>query len=154
MNQQITHIGIVVNDLDSAARYWVEVLGFEETHRTVIGEEGVRTVMLSASGGRGDTAVELIEPIDKESMDNPIARHLAQKGEGFFHLAIIVSDLVTKEAILKGRGATVLQRPPATLGMALADIVDPGAPRLIVHPKCSNGIMIELLQRLSRANSG
>lgn len=147
MSLMISHVGIVVHDLEASLRVWTQVLGFAEVHRADIHAEGVRTAMLAAAGGSGSASIELIEPIDKTDLTNPIARHLHRAGEGFYHLAVVDDDASARARLLASHGAAVIERPPAELGAALAGRVGVDAPRHIVHPKSANGVLIELLQR-------
>lgn len=144
---KISHVGVVVRDLEASVRFWTETLGLVEIHRSDIHAEGVRTVMLGAATDPSPAFVELIEPIDKDDLSNPIARHLQRMGEGFYHLAVIDEDAAARAELLVSRGAAVIERPAAELGPALAGSVDADAPRHIVHPKCANGILLEVLQR-------
>lgn len=143
----ISHIGVAVHDLESAIRHWEQAFGFKVTHRIDIEAEGVHTAMLSPTGEPGGMSVELMEPIDRNDSSNVVVRHLAERGEGFFHLAMIVDDLQAEETRLGNLGIKAIERPPTQMGAALADIVDSDSRRWILHPKCSNGILIELLQR-------
>lgn len=147
MSQKISHIGVVVRDLDAAIRLWTDTFGFTQVHRIDAPEESIRTAMMSPSGAHGEMAVELLEPIDKTDMSNPVARRLAKFGEGFYHMAMVVDDVEASAETLGGRGVTVIERPAAALGAAFQGVVSPEACRQIVHPKFSNGIIIELLQR-------
>lgn len=151
MSRRITHLGVVVQDLETAIRLWVEHYGFREVHRIDIDAEGVHTAMLSLNGFPGEMLLELIEPKDKDDMGNAIARHLARSGEGFYHLAMTVDDVEAAGNALEARGATVIERPPAALCEPLRAVVNPDATRRIVHPKWSNGILVELLQSRSEA---
>jgi hypothetical protein len=38
-------------------------------------------------------SIELMEPVDKTDMSNPVARRLAKSGEGFYHLALVTEDV-------------------------------------------------------------
>lgn len=147
MSASISHIGVVVRDLDASVRFWTEVVGLVEVHRAKVEAEGVRTAMLAAAAGAAGTLVELIEPIDKMDTANPIARRLQREGEGFYHLAIIDGDAPGKAGLLASRGVTVVERPPAELGASLVGRVGVEANRYIVHPKSANGVLVELLQR-------
>lgn len=146
MNRKILHIGVVVHDLEAAIAVWEKNFGFKERHRVDVAEEGIRTAMLSPTGALDEMAVELLEPMDKNDMGNPVARRLARSGEGFYHLAMTVDDLDSAGRALGARGITVIERPPATLGSAFPGVIAHDSCRQIVHPKFSNGILIELLQ--------
>lgn len=146
MSPKVSHIGLVVRDLELSIRFWTQVMGFAEVHRTDVRAEGVRTAML-AGDGAGSTSLELIEPIEKDDLTNPIARRLHHAGEGFYHLAVIDEDAAARARLLASDGAAVIERPPAELGTALAGRVRAGAARHVVHPRNANGVLIEVLQQ-------
>lgn len=138
MIRRISHIGIVVRDLDSAVKLWTETYGLKVAHRLEIAVEGIRSVLVSAGGTLDEMAIELMEPTDQSDMSNAVARRLSRAGEGFYHLAVDVNEVAPSGAALREAGMTVYDRPPVGEG---------DATRCLVHPKSSNGVMVELLQR-------
>ena len=120
MAAQITHIGIVVRDLDAAVKLWSENFGMKEFRRTDIAVEGIRSAFLSPQGTPDEMHIELMEPTDKE---------------GFYHLALRVDDVEGTGKTLAGKGLTVIERAPVAEGAKL---------RLVVHPKSSSGVLVEL----------
>ena len=134
MFERISHIGIVVHDIEAALRIWRDGLGFKQFAEARIDVEGVRSVFLSLSGRAGEMAIELMEPLDKADMSNAVARRLARSGEGFYHLALVTGDVAGSGRRLRERSVPLLERP-ALPGAAQA--------RWLVHPKGANGVMIE-----------
>ena len=137
MINRISHIGIVVHDLEATVKLWTETFGLKVARRLEIPVEGIRSVLVSAGGTLEEMAIELMEPTDKSDMGNAIARRLAHRGEGFYHLAVEVKDVEASGKRLADQDMTVIDRPPAIEGDAM---------RWLVHPKSSNGVMVELLQ--------
>jgi methylmalonyl-CoA/ethylmalonyl-CoA epimerase len=137
MFQRISHIGVVVHDIEAALRVWRDVLGFEQFGEARIEVEGIRSVFLSLSGKRGEMAIELMEPVDKSDMRNAVARRLAKAGEGFYHLALVSDDVSAASRALEERSVPVIERPPL-----------PGARqgRWLIHPRDASGIMIEAIE--------
>jgi methylmalonyl-CoA epimerase len=137
--QDLSHLGIVVHDLDKAVALWTEVFGYTEIERQHVELEGVRNAFVSHGPARGEAVViELMEPLDKEDMTSPIARRLAEAGEGIFHVAVFSDDPAATSEKLKAAGLRVIDRPP----------VWPGEPaRAIVHPKSANGVLLEVTAR-------
>jgi methylmalonyl-CoA/ethylmalonyl-CoA epimerase len=154
MSRKIIHLGIIVHDLDAAVRQWKENFGFTEVHRLDISSEGLRTALLTPNGEHGETGVELIEPLDKADMKNPIARRLAQAGEGFYHIAMTEDELGARVGTLNSRGKKLIERPPSELSPAWETVIHSGAARQIVHPKDANGILVELLQAARCSRGG
>ena len=143
MLNRISHIGVVVNDLDHALGFWRDALGLKPYAEARFDVEGIRSVFLSVSGRAGEMSVELMEPIDKSDMQNPVARRLARSGEGFYHLAVVTDDVAAGGRMLAARDLPLLERPP----------VGPGRQgRWLVHPKAANGVMIEGIEEWKDGN--
>ncbi len=135
--RRLSHIGIVVEDLDRAVEAWTAAFGLRVVSRLEIKAEGVRNALLSPSGTLGETYVELMEPIDKEDMSNAIARRLRKSGEGVYHLAMIADDPRASSGEAEAAGMQIIPRPEAMPGA--------GA-RAVIHPKSANGVLVELLK--------
>ncbi len=138
MMTRISHIGILVEDMDAAVEKWTSVFGFKKYSELEIAVEGIRSVFLSVGGTAEEMTIELMEPLDRADPDNAVAQRLAKNGEGFYHLAVEVDDIEASGQALAEHGLTVLQRPPTS---------DQHAPRWLVHPKDANGVMVEGLVR-------
>jgi methylmalonyl-CoA epimerase len=136
MAAQISHIGNVVRDLDSAVKLWSENFGMKEFRRTDIAVEGIRSAFLSAHGTPDEMFIELMEPTDKADMSNAVARRLARAGEGFYHLALRVDDVDGMGKTLTDKGLTLIERAPVGEGAKR---------RWVVHPKSSSGVLVELV---------
>jgi methylmalonyl-CoA epimerase len=134
MFDRISHIGVVVNDIEQALTIWRDRLGFKKFADAHFDAEGIRSVFLSLSGTPGEISIELMEPVDKTDMNNPIARRLANSGEGFYHLAVVTDDVTASGKTLAERSFPIIERPP--VGKATQG-------RWLVHPKAASGIMIE-----------
>jgi methylmalonyl-CoA/ethylmalonyl-CoA epimerase len=135
--KSMSHIGIVVDDLDQAVVEWTERYGLVNLSEDVIEVEGVRNAFLSAGPAREEAAcIELIEPLDKTDMSNAIARRLAKQGEGLYHVAFFVDDPTADGEKLREHGVVVIDRDAAS---------ESERPRAVIHPKSANGLMLELL---------
>ena len=134
MFERISHIGIVVEDMEAALKVWRDGLGFKQFSEARFEVEGIRSVFLSLSGKPGEMSVELMEPLDKTDMRNPVARRLARNGEGFYHLALVTEDVEASGKTLAARSFPVMDR--AAVGGAAQG-------RWLVHPKAANGVMLE-----------
>ncbi len=130
--KKIDHVGIAVNDLTHAEAVWRDALGFREVRRETIASEGVRVVCLEANGHH----VELLEALGP---DSPVAKFLAKRGEGIHHIAVAVDDLESHVAHLKAQGVALINEEPRT-GV--------GGNRIVfVHPKSTNGVLVELTEK-------
>jgi methylmalonyl-CoA epimerase len=145
MLTRISHVGIVVNDMEQALRIWRDQLGFRQFAEARFDVEGIRSVFLSLSGRAGEMSIELMEPVDKSDMQNPVARRLARVGEGFYHLAVVTDDVSASAEALEREGLPIIARPPvegATQG------------RWLMHPRAANGVMIEGIEEWSASRPG
>lgn len=85
----------------------------------------------------GPNKIELLEAINPES---PIAKFIEKKGEGIHHIAFDVEDIILEIERLKKEGFIVLNEIPKK-----------GADNKLVvflHPKSTNGVLIELCQEI------
>lgn len=134
MFDRISHIGIVVQNMEKSLALWKTAFGFEQVKEYRSESEGIHCVLLAVPGQQNRMVLEFMEPLNKEDMSNPVARRLKRSGEGFYHLCGVVTDVDGTAATLKEKGLTVIERPPATEG---------DEPRWLTHPKSSNGIIVE-----------
>lgn len=129
--RRIDHIGIAVQDLETALAPYVEGLGMEVDHVEEVPTERVRIAMLPI----GETKLELLEPQDPESA---IAKFIERKGQGIHHIALAVDDVEASLESLKAAGVRLIdERPrPGARGTRVA----------FAHPKGFNGVLVELVE--------
>ena len=82
---EIDHVAFAVPDLDAAVAYYEETFGATVTHRERIDSDGVEEALLQVA----DSYVQLLTPTREES---PVAKFLAQRGEGLHHVGYRVQD--------------------------------------------------------------
>ena len=130
---QIDHVGIAVKNLDDAVHVYRDILGFKVEGSHVLAERKVRVALVSAGG---DTRIELLEPLGN---DSTIAKFLESHGEGIHHFAVEVKDIESVLAELKRKGVTLIDDKPkkGTEGKKIA----------FVHPKSTNGVLLELVMQ-------
>ncbi|MEJ2882016.1 methylmalonyl-CoA epimerase [Pedobacter sp. GR22-6] len=137
--KKIEHIGIAVRDMSAASALYEQLLGVSCYKTEDVLSEGVHTAFFKA----GDNKVELLAAITKES---PIAKFLERKGEGIHHIAFDVDDILSEMSRLKAAGFQLLNEQPKR-----------GADDKMVcfvHPKGTNGVLIELCQQIPTAQIG
>lgn len=131
--EKLEHIGIAVKNMAEANRLFADLLGRKPYKVEEVPSEGVRTSFFEVGGVK----LELLEASDAES---PIARFIEKKGQGIHHLAFEVGDIkVSVEKYLQ-LGFEVINHEPRK-----------GADNKVVvflHPKSTNGVMIELCQEI------
>lgn len=135
---KIEHIGIAVKSLKNSNILFKKLLGVPHYKVEDVKSEGVSTSFFKV----GDTKIELLEATKD---DSPIAKFIEKKGEGIHHIAFDVDDIKAEIKRLKDEGFIVLNDPEVS-GLKK------GADNKLVaflHPKSSNGVLIELCQEIS-----
>lgn len=150
MIRRFTHLGIAVHDLDAAVGDWCRRFGLVVVDRLDTVLEGFRTAMLVTPHDPAGFAVELIAAVDPADESNQIVRFLARRGEGVFHLGALVDDTAAAGGALERAGAHAVTVPPGVLGSVLDPQVDAEADRVVVAPRSTNGVLVELLQARSQ----
>lgn len=133
MFTNVEHIGIAVKDLEASEELYSKLFNVLPYKRESVLSEFVNTSFFKIN----QTKIELLEAMGPEST---IAKFIEKKGEGFHHLAFEVDDIVSEMERLKGEGFILLN-----------DIPKKGADNKLVcflHPKSTNGILIELCQEI------
>ncbi len=131
---KIEHIGIAVKSISESANIYEKLLGLAPYKTEFVKGESVNTMFFRV----GESKIELLESTDPHSA---IARFLDKRGEGMHHIAFDVDDIETEMARLKREGFVLVNEVP-TLGADNKLVC-------FVHPKYSNGVLIELCQKIS-----
>jgi methylmalonyl-CoA/ethylmalonyl-CoA epimerase len=84
----------------------------------------------------GESEVELLE---STAPDGPIANYIEKRGEGIQHIAFRVENIEAALDELKAKGVRLIDEKPR-LGAG-------GAKIAFLHPKSTNGVLVELCQR-------
>ncbi len=129
---KMSHFGIVVNNLEESTKLWTDTYGLKVLKTGRVDAEGIRNRFLMV----GNSFIELMEPTDKKDMNNAIAKRLATRGEGIFHVALVVDDLEKTGRELEKKGVSLIRREP---------IEDEPEGRIIVHPKDASGVLLEIV---------
>lgn len=129
---KVDHIGIAVSNLDEAVKLYKDVLGLELHGTEVVEEQKVKVAFLPV----GDTEVELLE---STSPEGPIAKFIEAKGQGIQHIAFRVDDIEAALEEMKAKGMRLIDEKPR-YGAG-------GARIAFLHPKSTNGVLIELCER-------
>ena len=130
MIDRIDHVGIAVESIDEARRFY-EALGLAVEAEEIVESEGVRVAMIPC----GESRIELLQPTRD---DSPIAKFLDRRGPGIHHLCLRTHDLAAAEHSLRDGGAQLL-RPEPTRGAG-------GCWVQFVHPRSASGVLVELSQ--------
>lgn len=129
--RKIEHIGIAVANLDKSNELFRKLLGKQHYKTEKVEGEAVETSFFKV----GDAKIELLQAT---SANSPIAKYLDKKPEGVHHIAFDVEDIHAEVERLKAEGFEILNETPKE-----------GADNKLVvflHPKSTNGILVELCQ--------
>jgi methylmalonyl-CoA/ethylmalonyl-CoA epimerase len=135
MFEKISHIGVAVKDLEVSTALFQKLFGKEPDRAEELRDHKVKTAMFNV----GTSSIELTEALDPES---PIAKFIEKRGEGVHHVSFLVDDIEKELARLKLAGFQLIDEQPR-LG---AD----GCRVAFLHPKATNGVLIEISQKLTR----
>lgn len=130
---KLEHIGIAVKSLETSIPLFEKLLNTQCYKTESVESEQVNTAFFQ----KGESKVELLESI---TPDGVIARYLDKKSEGIHHLAFEVADITAEMKRLEAEGFTLLNPVPKK-----------GADNKLVcflHPKGTNGVLIELCQEM------
>ncbi|MGE3142520.1 MAG: methylmalonyl-CoA epimerase [Hyphomonadaceae bacterium] len=131
---RLNHVGIAVPSIDEAKATYRDLYGVPESAMTDnrdMPEQGVRFAFVNVDNSQ----IELIEPLGEKS---PILNFLEKNPKGGqHHVCFEVKDIYEARDAMKAKGATVLGEPR---------IGAHGTLIIFVHPKNSNGVLIELME--------
>jgi methylmalonyl-CoA/ethylmalonyl-CoA epimerase len=131
MIKKISHIAIVVPELDEALEFWVETLGLPLAHVEHVPDQDVDVAFLPS----GDSEIELLEPIGD---DSGVARFLQKRGPGMHHICFEVDDIDAMLAKMKAADVPLINEE-STIGTG-------GKKIAFVHPKGTGGVLVELYE--------
>lgn len=127
----IEHIGIAVKNLQDSIKYYENVLGLKCYNIEEVSDQKVRTAFFKV----GQTKIELLESTEP---DGPIGKFIEKKGEGIHHLAFHVNDLKAALSEAEKNDIRLIDAIPRK-GAEGLDIA-------FLHPKSTNGVLIELCE--------
>lgn len=128
--KKINHVAVVVENIDSALSFWRDQLGLNLDHIEEVPSQASKVAFLPV----GEGEVELVQPTDP---DSGLAKYLEKRGEGMHHLCIEVDDIQVMLDSLKAKNVRLINEEPVEL---------PGRKMAFIHPKSTNGVLIELYE--------
>ena len=128
MIQSIDHLGIAVRSLDDAVPLYEKALGLRCLGREEVASQRVRTAFFDAGG----VHLELLEPT---SPDSPVAKFIAERGEGIHHIAFRTDDIGAQLKQAAGAGVRLIHETP----------IDGAGGKLVAFllPKSTRGVLTE-----------
>ncbi|MBI1250187.1 MAG: methylmalonyl-CoA epimerase [Alphaproteobacteria bacterium] len=131
---RLNHIGVAVPSIEAAKQTYMDLYGIAADAITATGEmpaQGVRFAFVNLPNSQ----IELIEPLGETS---PIQKFLERNpAGGQHHVCFEVEDIHAARDAMAAKGATVLGEPR---------IGAHGTLIIFVHPKNSNGVLVELME--------
>ncbi len=130
---KVEHIGIAVKNMQDAVVLFERLLNTNCYKTELVETEKVNTAFFQ----QGETKIELLESTDPNGV---IAKFIERKGEGLHHIAFDVADIKAEMKRLQDEGFVLLNEEPKK-----------GADNKLVcflHPKGTNGVLIELCQSM------
>jgi len=128
----IEHIGIAVNDLEEAIRFYEEKLGLECYAIEEVPDQKVKTAFFKV----GQTKIELLGSTDPEG---PVGKFLQKKGQGIHHLAFSVDGIEQQLEMAEKNGVQLIDSSPRK-GAEGLDIA-------FLHPKSTFGVLTEICEK-------
>ncbi len=132
---KIEHIGIAVKDIEQSNSLFSALLNRKPYKQEEVKSEHVITSFFET----GESKIELLQATHQ---DSAIAKFIEKKGEGIHHIAFDVTDIYSELKRLEKEGFTIITKEPKQ-----------GADNKLVaflHPKSTNGVLIELCQEISK----
>jgi methylmalonyl-CoA/ethylmalonyl-CoA epimerase len=131
MLSMIDHIGIAVEDIDTALSTYRDALQMELVHRETITEQGVEAALLDV----GDGHIELLQPLGPETA---VGKFLSRRGPGIHHIAYRVDDVDAALSALSAAGLRLIDERPRR-GIRNSRIA-------FLHPTSTGGVLTEIVQ--------
>lgn len=138
---RLNHVGVAVPSIEDAKGTYRDLYGVPESAMTETRElpaQGVKFAFVNVANSQ----IELIEPLGETS---PIRNFLEKNPKGGqHHVCFEVADIYAARDEMVRKGATVLNEPR---------IGAHGTPIIFIHPKNSNGVLIELMETPKAAHA-
>jgi methylmalonyl-CoA/ethylmalonyl-CoA epimerase len=129
---KIDHIGIAAKAIDQVAPFWNTILGLPMAGKETVEEQKATTAFLPV----GESEIEILE---STSPDGALAKFIESRGEGIQHIALRVDNIEEALKELKEKGVRLIDEKPRR-GAG-------GAKIAFIHPKSTNGVLLELSER-------
>jgi methylmalonyl-CoA/ethylmalonyl-CoA epimerase len=127
----IDHVGIAVDDLETAVEHYRRAFGVKPILRERVVDQGVEEVLFAAGGS-------YIQLLGALAPDTPVGRFLASNGPGIHHVAYRVTDIVSTLDQLRREQVRLIDEVPRR-----------GSRNTLIafaHPKSMGGVLVELVQ--------
>jgi methylmalonyl-CoA epimerase len=131
MFKGLDHLVVAVKDLDASVARYETIYGTAVSDRSEAPAAGMKMAFFRFA----DSYVELVSNFGDEG---PIARRLADRGEGVHLVAMKVDDMDATLADLRAKGVRLVGDPGAG---------NPVRGQVFIHPSETGGVLTQLVQR-------
>lgn len=129
--KRVEHVAIAVRNLPEVMRIFQDRLGLALEYEEDFPQYATRIAMYPV----GETYLELLQATGQGS---DVAKWIADRGQGLYHICLEVEDIVGALAELRGRGVRFLDETPRIgHGGSLIAFLDPAS---------TGDVLIELMQ--------
>jgi methylmalonyl-CoA/ethylmalonyl-CoA epimerase len=128
---RIDHVGVAVEDIDTALELYEGAFAMPLAHRETVEEQGVEAVLLDV----GDGHVELLRPLGPETA---VGKFLKRNGPGLHHVAYAVDDIDATLEKLAAAGLELIDSEPR-VGIR-------GSRVAFLHPRSTGGVLTEIVE--------
>ena len=130
--KKIEHIGIAVKNIEESNKLFTKIFGVSNYRSETVESQAVETSFFRV----GNSKIELLAATNNKS---PIYKYLNNHKEGMHHIAFEVKDIYKEMRRISEEGIRLLNIEPKI-----------GADNKLIcflHPKDTNGVLIELCQK-------
>lgn len=139
MVKNIDHIGIAVKSLDESLKFYTDILSLKVINKEVVKEQKVKVAFLPIGGSE----IEFLESTDS---NGAIAKYIEKRGEGIHHIALRVENIEKILELIREKGIRLIDEK-VRCGANKTKIA-------FIHPKSTNGVLIELVERNGKEDMG
>jgi len=132
MIKKISHIGIAVENLEAAKAFFKDTFSLPSSERENFGELLFSFISFEDAGAQ----LELLQSTTDEGQ---MAKFIGKRGPGIHHIALETDDIQAELDRLQAKGIQLINQKPYR--NAHQELV------AFLHPKSTNGVLIELIQR-------
>jgi len=126
---KLSHVGLAVRSIAEALPFYREILGLDEEN--LADTDGAHIAGVDAGG-------TLVEFLEAEREDSPIAKFVARRGPGIHHICFEVDDLDATLERCREKGVRLIDESPR--------VGAEGKRIAFLHPASTAGILIELTE--------
>jgi methylmalonyl-CoA/ethylmalonyl-CoA epimerase len=127
----LEHVGIATHSITALLPLYEQILGLKLETSTESKDHGIQAAVFSV----GETKIELIEPLER---DSAISKFIEKRGQGIHHIAFRVDNMEKMLEQLKEQGIALIDEHPRA-GLE-------GGKMAFLHPKSTGNVLIELCE--------